>query len=265
MSKITRSTITIVSVILLSLCSTLSFSNTHQRWLDTDYLEQSFYEVALKNEYDSKKQNIRKWLKPIKIFIEHKVPDKKIHSELAKMHIEHLSYLTKHDITLTERAEEANIIWVYTRLSLWEDDIVRVLGSQALTHSQTAICMANFKTGIKGELIRGGIIIPVDQARSKGKLLGCIVEEITQLLGLPNDSEKVYPSIFNDASPEDLLSPLDGLLLKILYHPNLKPGMNRKEVEPIVKRIIADFKINGTLDSAIQEIKKGELYSLMGF
>ncbi|PKF76661.1 hypothetical protein CW749_25625 [Vibrio sp. vnigr-6D03] len=265
MSKSTKFASYLIGYLVLFFYPIYSYSQTSHRWLDTAYLEEAFYEVALKNEYDSEKQNVRKWREPIKIFIEHKVPDEDIHTELAQMHIKHLSYLTNHPISLTNDLEEANIIWVYTRLSIWEDDIVRVLGKPSLQHSGKAICMANFKTDVGGELIRGGIIIPVDQARSKGKLLGCVVEEITQLLGLPNDSDKVYPSIFNDASPEDLLSPLDGLLLKILYHPSLKVGMSREEAEPIVKQIIADFKNDGTLESAIREVRKGELYPLMGF
>ncbi|MBD1556980.1 DUF2927 domain-containing protein [Vibrio sp. S9_S30] len=265
MSKSIKLAPYLLSYLVLFFYSTDSYSQVPLRWLDTAYLEEAFYEIALKNEYDTEKQSIRKWRKPIKIFLEHKVPDEDVHTELVQMHIKHLSYLTNLPISLTTKVEEANIVWVFTRLSAWEDDIARVLGKSSLQHASNAICIANFKTDEDGELIGGGIIIPVDQAREKGKLLGCIVEEITQLLGLPNDSDKVYPSIFNDKSPEDLLSPLDGLLLKILYHPNLKAGMNRDEAEPIVKQIIADFKNDGTLENAIREVRKGELYPLMGY
>ncbi|CCN45642.1 conserved hypothetical protein [Vibrio nigripulchritudo MADA3029] len=252
-------------ILCLVLFTFSSPSFSEYRWLDPAYLEEAFYEVALKNEYDAGGQNVRKWREPVKIYLEHKVPDEDIHTELAQMHIKHLSYLTNHPIEIVPTPEEANVIWVYTRLSEWEEDIERVLGRPSLQHSKRAICIANFETAPDGQMIKGGIIIPVDQARSKGKLLGCVVEEITQLLGLPNDSEKVYPSIFNDESPEDLLSPLDGLLLKILYHPSLEPGMSKDEAQPIVRAILSEFQQNGTLEGAIREIRKGELYPLMGF
>lgn len=64
--------------------------------------------------------------------------------------------------------------------------------------------------------------------------LSCIHEEITQGLGLANDSPLARPSIFNDDEEFALLTPMDELMLKMLYDPRLTPGMTEVEARPIV-------------------------------
>lgn len=64
--------------------------------------------------------------------------------------------------------------------------------------------------------------------------LSCIHEEITQGLGLANDSPLARPSIFNDDEEFALLTPMDELMLKMLYSPRLSTGMTEAEARPIV-------------------------------
>lgn len=65
----------------------------------------------------------------------------------------------------------------------------------------------------------------------------CIEEEISQSLGLVRDDPTVRPSIFNDDEEYALLTRHDELLLQILYHPALAPGMDRETAMPIVQRV----------------------------
>ncbi|MBL9060267.1 MAG: DUF2927 domain-containing protein, partial [Mangrovicoccus sp.] len=53
----------------------------------------------------------------------------------------------------------------------------------------------------------------------------CFHEEIAQGLGLANDSPEARPSIFNDDEEFALLTDQDELLLRMLYSPDLRPGM----------------------------------------
>ena len=62
--------------------------------------------------------------------------------------------------------------------------------------------------------------------------LSCIHEEITQGLGLANDSPLARPSIFNDDEEFALLTPMDELMLKMLYSPRLSAGMTETEARP---------------------------------
>jgi hypothetical protein len=64
--------------------------------------------------------------------------------------------------------------------------------------------------------------------------LSCLHEELTQGLGLPNDSPRARPSIFNDDEEFALLTDHDEMLLRILYSPDLRPGMTAAEARPIV-------------------------------
>lgn len=68
----------------------------------------------------------------------------------------------------------------------------------------------------------------------------CLHEEITQALGLTNDSG-ARPSIFNDDQEFALLTDHDRLLLRTLYDPRLRPGMTESEAMPLAEQIIGEF------------------------
>jgi Protein of unknown function (DUF2927) len=67
--------------------------------------------------------------------------------------------------------------------------------------------------------------------------LSCLHEEIAQALGLPNDSPRARPSIFNDDEEFALLTDHDELLLRLLYSRELRPGMTPSEARPIVESL----------------------------
>lgn len=67
--------------------------------------------------------------------------------------------------------------------------------------------------------------------------LACIHEEIAQGLGLPNDSPQARPTIFNDDEEFALLTRQDELMLRMLYNPQLRPGMTEQQARPIVETL----------------------------
>jgi hypothetical protein len=71
--------------------------------------------------------------------------------------------------------------------------------------------------------------------------LSCLHEEIAQGLGLPNDSPRARPSIFNDDEEFALLTGMDEDMLRLLYNPALKPGMTEEEVRPILRELTAQL------------------------
>lgn len=54
----------------------------------------------------------------------------------------------------------------------------------------------------------------------------CMEEELAQGMGLSNDSPVARPSIFNDDEEFGVLTRHDELLLRMLYHDSLRPGMS---------------------------------------
>jgi len=101
---------------------------------------------------------------------------------------------------------------------------------------QNSTCFANYFTK-KGEIVAAVIIFPARHPESYHR--ACAVEEITQILGLPNDSNTVKPSIFNDHSRYFELTEHDRWLLRALYQKDITPGMSRNET---LTRVLAFLK-----------------------
>lgn len=70
----------------------------------------------------------------------------------------------------------------------------------------------------------------------------CLHEEITQSLGLTNDSDRARPSIFNDDQEFAVLTEHDEMLLRLLYDPRLRTGMSADEAMPIARQILDDLQ-----------------------
>ncbi len=69
----------------------------------------------------------------------------------------------------------------------------------------------------------------------------CIAEELTQALGLANDSVVFRNSIFNDDSRQQVLAPWDSLMIRILYDPRIRPGMTKVQALPIAREVVSDL------------------------
>ena len=234
-------------------------------WKNLTYITQAFSEIALKNEYDVAKHRVRKWRIPVRVFVEHQVGDRALHTQLVQMHLAHLAEITGHDIQLVDTLLDANLHLVFTRQSQWESEVTRLMGPSSAKNVHGSVCMAKFALNAKSEIERAWVIIPVDQAQMHGKLVACVVEEITQVLGLPNDSEKVFPSIFNDKTPHDLLTGLDFILLKLLYNPSIRAGMTAAEVKAPLQILLEQWQRDGTLIHADKTVRQGQLYPLLGY
>jgi DUF2927 family protein len=84
-------------------------------------------------------------------------------------------------------------------------------------------------------------IVVADIDRDPAIINSCLLEELVQSLGLPNDSNDLRPSIFSDRDRLFELSPQDRILLYTLYHPEMKPGFSREEALTAAKKIISDL------------------------
>lgn len=78
----------------------------------------------------------------------------------------------------------------------------------------------------------------INSKLDKDHLRHCFLEEITQSMGLPFDSNRVRPSIFNEASRESSLSKTDAILIRTLYDPRVVLGMDQATVNMWTPAII---------------------------
>jgi hypothetical protein len=89
-----------------------------------------------------------------------------------------------------------------------------------------------------GSIVFAKVYISTDTPE---KTRHCIYQEVTQALGLRNDSEIVPDSIFNDRIVRFSLSDTDRILIRTLYDRRLKPGMAPEIARPIALGIIAEL------------------------
>jgi len=68
----------------------------------------------------------------------------------------------------------------------------------------------------------------------------CLLEEMTQTLGLPNDSDIVMPSVFNNRSVLHKLTRNDVIVVATLYDERLTAGMPRQQAVMMATEIIGE-------------------------
>ncbi|MEQ8226673.1 MAG: DUF2927 domain-containing protein [Rhodospirillales bacterium] len=95
----------------------------------------------------------------------------------------------------------------------------------------------SFAGGRMGALDRSFVVVNTER---DGFLIDhCLLEELTQSLGLPNDSDLLRPSIFSDHDTLRILSPSDEILIRTLYHKRMFAGMSHKAAMTMARLLIA--------------------------
>lgn len=234
----------LLGVLLGAAALTAAAQSAH--WQAAGYLVESFVEIALRNEYSPQPGLVRKWIAPVNYFVIHQAGDEDLHQRLIRTHMDHLAEITGLAIRAAPSRASANYLIVLSSEDRLKDDLLSYFGWRSVQRREKffreSVCLATLSSKPNGPIYAALAIIPVDRARARGKLVSCVVEELTQVMGLPNDSVKVFPSVFNDLSIDVYLSGLDYLLLKMLYDPRVKVGMDEKTVRPILRQIAAEFE-----------------------
>ncbi len=87
------------------------------------------------------------------------------------------------------------------------------------------------------------VFIPSDV--SPQEIRDCLHEEVAQALGPLNDLYRLSDSVFNDDNLNAVLTGFDMLMLRAYYHPDLRAGMSRAEVERRLPAIFAQLNPRG--------------------
>lgn len=235
--------------------------NQFTAWQDSNYILKAFEEIALKNEYTKTQKRILKWQQPIlyQFHYEQLKPIKMVETFFTT-HLTHLSHITGLDIQYTN--QKANLNIYLTQDNNYADVIKKYTGTKVKNIDRDSHCMGSFKTNHQNEIIEATIVLPVDHVYSRGLLIACIVEETTQVLGLPNDASWAHPSIANDDSKIEFLTGLDYILLKLLYSNAITAGMSQSESRPLLKKEIDFLKKNGEINQASRKVNLEGLYQL---
>ena len=214
-------------------------------------LLRNFNIVAFGNEYSGRRFDVvRKWREPIRIGIDGSNHPPYLETYLDDM-AQQLSAATGHPIELyyaigLQRenklppdfdSKKVNVFVLYLSDEEVRKAVYKYFGGSDVEKEALlaeATCMANYRTR-QNEIRSAVIIFPERHPESYHR--ACVVEELTQILGLPNDSNLVSPSIFNDSSREFDLTDHDIWLLRALYQKEIQPGTSRNDA----LRLALDF------------------------
>ncbi len=110
-------------------------------------------------------------------------------------------------------------------------------------------CLAFPTFSDEGE--RGSTLVIFFLNIASDTLESCAYEETIQSMGLFNDDDSLFNTMFTDSYKEYLFpTELDWMMLRILYDDRIKNGMSRAEAMPIVRKILKETRPHGEQPTA---------------
>lgn len=210
--------------------------------------------IAFGNEYTGEHfPRVRKWKNPVRIGIQGQAPQ--FLDADIRQHIGELTRLTGHplDLLYSETMRQSgkvasdfntnqlNVIVFYIPHDKIHQTVLKYFdGKKELVDQiiQSSTCFSKFFK--KKDEIRAAIIV-IPNTLSREFLRACVVEEFAQIMGLPNDSDQISSSIFNDKSPINELTLHDRTLLRLLYDPRITIGMPREKALETAQTILEEM------------------------
>ncbi len=192
-----------------------------------------FKEIALGSEYgNSQDKIIRKWVDDIQLFIPKNTPSY-LKTELSIIINELNALITPIKIYLTNQESNANLrLYVGTA----EEYIKAEPRAKKLLTNNLGLFYVY--PNQKGEIKKGTVFLDTIRLKAKDTQKHLLREELTQALGLMNDSEKYPDSIFYQKwSRTNAFSPLDKEVIQILYDYRIKVGLNLIKTSIILNEI----------------------------
>ena len=222
---------------------------------DAEDLERNFEEIAFYNEYAGRSGSelaggLSRWSGPVRLVANFgpSVPpgQRERDQQVLDNYAGRLARITGHPISTVGKRGNFHVIFasaddrayvaerVRTLLPNLSDGDLQLFVNPPRTHY--CFVLAGGPQGAPFDYIQGVALIRAehpDLVRDS-----CIHEEVSQGLGLLNDSPRARPSIFNDDDEFAFLTSHDEKLLKMLYDPRLRTGMSADEARPLL-RILA--------------------------
>lgn len=206
-----------------------------------DQLVGFFDTVVFGSEIDArmKASVIARWTGPIRISI--KGQSKPEHIAAIQNHLGAIRDLTGVRFEKVERPEKPENITILF-LPAMEMSKVSVNGVDPEYIQKLAAPLSCYFLSFKkppDTIIRG--VIVVNAQRDTSAIDHCLLEELVQVMGLPNDTNMLRPSIFSDRDQLHVLSRHDEILLRTLYDERMTEGLGREAGLNVARRIMTDW------------------------
>lgn len=253
--------ILLLVVSALSMASTGSTDSDSQHWQNKRYIENGFYNIALIGEHEQVSPVVRKWVQPLRVWFYSEAGDPGLQRWLLSTHLEQLSRITGLPTVFVADRDQANVRILFTSEGDPNGMAARVLSRNGLRQLERSVCVGQFRSNRRAEITRGTVVIPVERAKALGKLVPCVIEEVTQMLGLFNDSRHFHPTVFSDVTDDEFLTGFDFLLLKLLYAPEVTTGMTYAQAAPVIRRQLDAWERDGLIHRASSIVADNPLYA----
>jgi hypothetical protein len=210
---------------------------------DTEITD-GFFKLTLGAEFqvEGRADRIRKFDRPVRVFIDNKAKPDRSRQVIAtvadiRRRIEHL------DIAVIETRAEATTIVSLVRNRDLARTIRAVYGADRARSIQKSLepqCLSSFKRDDSFRIASANVILVADA----GEFIfyDCAYEELLQALGPINDDSSVRWSMFNDKVQMGFFGIYDQYILNILYHPKIKAGMTRAEVQAVLPQVLPEVR-----------------------
>lgn len=202
-----------------------------------------FSEVALSAEFHDNSDRIVKWTEPMSLYI-WKDGEFNRQVSIIRNTINKINNLIKGEfkIQLVDNYLKSNAV-----IFLLEKDEVELLVPslfEGIEEESSGLALIEYDLD-NYEIKHAKIFIDINEPLQAQESI--ILEELTQSIGLMNDSEKYSNSIFYQNKALDSIntleySQMDMNIIKMLYHPKMKPGLNLKKAEKVIKQILKNKK-----------------------
>jgi hypothetical protein len=116
--------------------------------------------------------------------------------------------------------------------------IARAFGFYNWTGMRTMGSVACFFSPEAGTYAHSAAVIGIDARQSKPFNESCLLEELYQGLGIGKNTDIIRPSISSNQDHVTELTLNDKILIRALYDPRFKPGMDYEDVMEIAREVI---------------------------
>ena len=218
--------------------------SAEQKTFTDAQIVEGFFKLALGSEFQmsGRSDRIRKFDGPVRIFVDNRgKPNRsKQVAEVAadiQRRVEHI------DLAIIETRAAANVRVVLVRDRDLSKTIQSTYGPERARRIQKALmpqCLSMFRRNETFRIVEAEAILVTDAGEFV--FYDCAYEEILQALGPINDDSSVPWSMFNDKVRMGFFGVYDQYILNILYHPRIRPGMTRAEVEAVLPVVMPDVR-----------------------
>lgn len=183
---------------------------------------------------------VRKWTVPLRVAVYG--DDRGRYRDLLEEHLGLLHRLTGLDLRIVERSDAGqNVRVLFLGDSQFRDYMHRYLPTPKNPNLVSSLaCFGLFSVDARDEIDSATAVIPSSLPRSEVK--ACIVEELTQVLGLPNDSFDVAPTVFNDDEAFQELTWQDELFVRVVYDRRVTPGMQPAAFKKVARMVLDELR-----------------------